>query len=206
MNNFKICQPCMAYNLNEQNQNNHQARVLRVLEGNDYQGGQTRERYNCYDDAGYTNVNQCYKFESKTKVEAASAEDLKTASNQGSILQIKVDRKVYGKGGIKSSGGGTALIRSLGIALIVGLVFFMAFHSRVVARRKRKMMMKGAGRRKKSKRRIKGGKLSSKSSKSSKREKLLEEGETNYNDRPRRSWKGVKGTSEGVKYPNTHII
>ena len=101
MSTFKVCQPCRAYNLfAEQNNNNGNSNDhRRFLDGDDNDGeGDETERYNCYDDAGYTNVNQCYKFETHTTMEAADVDDLTLASAQGSILRVKVDGKVYGKG------------------------------------------------------------------------------------------------------------
>ncbi|KAL7521005.1 hypothetical protein ACHAWX_005695 [Stephanocyclus meneghinianus] len=105
MSIFKICQPCRAYNLfyddgNEKKEHNHRNRALG---GNANDGeGEEQERYNCYDDAGYTNVNQCYKFETKTSLEPAAEEDLSLASDQGTILMIKSNGKVYGAGGYVS--------------------------------------------------------------------------------------------------------
>jgi hypothetical protein len=105
MNVFKICQPCRAYNLfyddgNDNKEHNHRNRALG---GNANDGeGEAQERYNCYDDAGYTNVNQCYKFETKTSLEPAAEEDLSLASDQGTILMIKSNGKVYGAGGYVS--------------------------------------------------------------------------------------------------------
>jgi len=102
MSNFKTCQPCKAYNLmwDQQNQNKHE-RIRRVL-GNNDGDGEEQARYNCYDEAGYTNVNQCYKFQTKTSIAIAEPEDLEMASEQGSILLIKAYGKVYGEGGYVS--------------------------------------------------------------------------------------------------------
>ena len=102
MSNFKTCQPCKAYNLmwDQQNQNKHE-RKGRVL-GNNDGDGEEQARYNCYDEAGYTNVNQCYKFQTKTSLAIAEPEDLEMASEQGSILLIKAYGKVYGEGGYVS--------------------------------------------------------------------------------------------------------
>ncbi|KAL3804180.1 hypothetical protein HJC23_013699 [Cyclotella cryptica] len=105
MSVFKICQPCRAYNLfydDDKNNNEHNHRN-RALGGNENDGeGEEQERYNCYDDAGYTNVNQCYKFETKTSLEPAEVVDLSLASDQGTILMIKSNGKVYGSGGYVS--------------------------------------------------------------------------------------------------------
>ena len=105
---FKVCQPCKAYNLNggddesasSHGSNDHRGRKLRFL-GEDNDGdGEEQERFNCFDEAGYTNVNQCYKFETKTAMERADMKDLEVASD--TILRLKVNGKTFGKGGYSS--------------------------------------------------------------------------------------------------------
>ena len=94
MSVFKVCQPCRAYNLYyDQNRNSHDHRRLE----NDGEGDENK-RYNCYDDAGYTNVDQCYKFETHTKLEPAYDVDLSLADDQRSILLIHANGKTYGRG------------------------------------------------------------------------------------------------------------
>ena len=110
MTPFKKCQPCRAYNLNatsqggseygEQGSHDRQERWLGEDNGNDGEGGEEQNGYDCYDDAGYTNCNQCYKFFAKTDLEPASADDLARAS--GTILSIRVDGVLYGSGGFRS--------------------------------------------------------------------------------------------------------
>jgi hypothetical protein len=51
--------------------------------------GHKRSRYNCCDDAGCTKVNQCCKFEMKTKLKLAYEEVLHAISNQGLTLRIR---------------------------------------------------------------------------------------------------------------------
>ncbi len=51
---------------------------------------------------GYTNANQCYKFKTHATLDAVNVDNLALASAQRSILQVKVDGKVYGKGGYTS--------------------------------------------------------------------------------------------------------
>ena len=63
------------YNLySDQENNEHHEKKRRFLENDG--DGETQERFNCYDDAGYTNVNQCYKFETQTSLELADEDDL----------------------------------------------------------------------------------------------------------------------------------
>ena len=104
MSIYKTCQPCRAYNLaNGDNGDNSGSgdHRLRFLEENDGEGDDEQWGYDCYDYAGYTNCNQCYKFQTKTDMEPATIDDLKIASRQGSILEIRVNGKRYGRGGYK---------------------------------------------------------------------------------------------------------
>jgi hypothetical protein len=70
---------------------------------------------------------KCYKFETKTDLEAASTEDLVRASKQGTILEINVNGKMYGSGGFSSSTDNSslkAIALILGAGLLVGGVMF----------------------------------------------------------------------------------
>jgi len=97
MMDYHVCQPCRAYNKVPTYEDEDR---FRRLDEDDGGGDEEKWGYNCYDDAGYRNCNQCYKFETKTDMEPASTEDLERASKQGTILAIKVDGVTYGKGGI----------------------------------------------------------------------------------------------------------
>ncbi|KAL3927955.1 MAG: hypothetical protein SGARI_005177 [Bacillariaceae sp.] len=139
MGDFKICQPCRAYarHVNSGDDDDDHRRFLARMLGDDNEGEGSDERwgYNCYDDAGYENVDQCYKFEvctlyvdgdKCTDLEPASTQDLERASKQGSILAVKVDGKTYGKGGTHWNEKETkvALFIILALALL-GLVVFI---------------------------------------------------------------------------------
>jgi len=105
MDVYKICQPCRAYNLDTNGfygeyEGGFDRR--RNREENDGQGDAEQWGYDCYDDAGYRNANQCFKFETHTDYEPASTDDLARASEQGTILRVKVNGVVYGKGGYTS--------------------------------------------------------------------------------------------------------
>jgi len=52
--------------------------------------------FRCDDDADYSNVNQCMKFRSHADLEAASWEDLVSATNQGGILTVNVSGIIFG--------------------------------------------------------------------------------------------------------------
>ena len=92
---YKVCQPCRAYNL----QNNFDAGYDggRRLDGDySYYDDVNEGYFQCRDDAGYTNVNQCMKFRTHAELEVATWEDLVTATNQGGILQVKVGDTIFG--------------------------------------------------------------------------------------------------------------
>ena len=52
--------------------------------------------FQCYDDADYTNVNQCMKFRTHAELKVATWEDLVSATNQGGILPINVTGTIFG--------------------------------------------------------------------------------------------------------------
>jgi hypothetical protein len=52
--------------------------------------------FQCNDDAGYTNVNQCMKFRSHADLEVATWEDLVIATEQGGILDIDIGGTTFG--------------------------------------------------------------------------------------------------------------
>ncbi len=82
--------------------------------------GHKRSRYNCCNDAGYTKVNQCCKFETKTKLKLAYGEDLHAVSNQGLTLRIRAYDQVHGRGGRTTPMSHAAKIayESFGVLLI----------------------------------------------------------------------------------------
>ena len=138
---FKVCQPCKAYNLqwdddseNNHGSNDHRDRKRRIL-GDDNDGdGEEQERFNCFDEAGYTNVNQCYKFETMTAMEKADRQDLQLASD--TILRLKVNGRIYGKGGYTSPMPRLEKIVIDCIALAIAL--FLAVLVRLLQRRQGK--------------------------------------------------------------------
>jgi hypothetical protein len=109
MSVYKICQPCRSYRkvvtTNDQSSTNGDDNDQNNNGYNNNDGGGEEEQYgyNCYDDAGYRNCNQCYKFETKTEMKPATSDDLDRASAQGMILAIRVNGTVYGRGIYESS-------------------------------------------------------------------------------------------------------
>lgn len=98
---YKVCQPCRAYNLmNDYDggyNSNYEGGDNRKLEGDySYDSDPNEGYFQCNDDAGYTNVNQCMKFRTHADLEVATWEDLVTATNQGGILEITVGGTVFG--------------------------------------------------------------------------------------------------------------
>jgi hypothetical protein len=94
---FKVCQPCRAYNLENNFDMGYDGDGDRRLAGDySYYDDVNAGYFQCRDDAGYTNVNQCMKFRTHAELEVATWEDLVTATNQGGILQVKVGNTVFG--------------------------------------------------------------------------------------------------------------
>ena len=88
---FKVCQPCKAYDLGFNSNSN----------GNREGGGGDDDgsTFDCYDDAGYTDVNQCMKFRTKTEMLPADFRDIMIAHQQGTIVRVEVLGQTYGSGG-----------------------------------------------------------------------------------------------------------
>ncbi len=132
-----------GYNLlAEQNNNNGNSNDhRRYLNGDDNDGeGDDTGWYNCYDEAGYTNVNKCNKFETQATMEAADVDDLALVLAHGSILLVKVVGKVYDKGGYKSPMDPSQLRTRVLIATLaaIGLAVLIFYVLRLVERRNRR--------------------------------------------------------------------
>ena len=132
MMDYHVCQPCRTYN-KVPTYEDERRRLTRNLDQNDDGGGDEEQwGYSCYDDAGYRNCNQCYKFETKTDMSPASTQDLERASNQGSILAINVDGVVYGRGGIDwhdiEAEAKAATLWIFGALAVLGIILFLGRH------------------------------------------------------------------------------
>jgi hypothetical protein len=89
MDVYKYCQSCTASNLNDNGNNRDFFRQRqRKLDDGGY--------FQCDDAAGYTNVNQCMKFRSKTTMEAATYRNLRDAQQQGGLLEIRIGDQSFG--------------------------------------------------------------------------------------------------------------
>lgn len=94
---YKVCQPCRAYNIKNDYDGGYQDNGDRRLDGDyDYYNDVNEGYFQCSDDAGYTNVNQCMKFRTHAELEVATWEDLVTATNQGGILQVNINGTIFG--------------------------------------------------------------------------------------------------------------
>ena len=102
---YKVCQPCRAYNIKNTYTNwaksssgsYYYAAADDDGQSSDGDADDPNEGYfQCDDDAGYTNVNQCMKFRSHAELEVATWEDLVTATNQGGILEVNVGGTIFG--------------------------------------------------------------------------------------------------------------
>mmetsp|Transcript_29422 Transcript_29422/g.33848 ORF Transcript_29422/g.33848 Transcript_29422/m.33848 type:complete len:486 (+) Transcript_29422:98-1555(+) len=70
---FKICQPCIAYSLEN------------MYDDDGW------EQFDCNDDAGYTNVNQCMKFSTHAVILPAKISDVVMANQQGTINNLNIN-------------------------------------------------------------------------------------------------------------------
>lgn len=126
MTDYKICQPCRAYNKvvtsSDEGQGGGGGGGGHRFLNNDGEGEEEQWGYNCNDDAGYLNCNQCRKFETKTSMELASTSDLERAAKQGTILSIKVDGVIYGKGGYHAVDDNRAQVAAGTILLVMGVM------------------------------------------------------------------------------------
>jgi len=127
---FKICQPCRAYDLgwNEDLQNGDEPRQGEVDENGNV--------FTCRDDAGYTNVNQCMKFKTKTEMKVATVQDILLAADQGTIMEIDINGRIYGDNDFLAvhyavhTGDKVFFFVSLGVLLIGAAMFGRAWFQR----------------------------------------------------------------------------
>jgi len=91
---YKICQPCVAHDLDNVGYNGGDkgSAYGTYTYGNDdyYSYYNKGADFDCYDDAGYTNVNQCMKFMAKTYMETATYRDLALAKTQNTFVDNPV--------------------------------------------------------------------------------------------------------------------
>jgi hypothetical protein len=89
----------------------------------------------CYDAAGYTNVNQCMKFRTKTYMSYATLEQVMEAAQQGGITSVHVHGRTYGTSSSVSSSISSSMMAVppdwlflyTGVAVLVfGVVMLMA--------------------------------------------------------------------------------
>eukprot|EP00536_Pseudo-nitzschia_multiseries_P003935 jgi/Psemu1/284741/fgenesh1_pg.63_\ len=82
---FRICQPCVAYDL----ENTDGTKFY------DDDAGQAGDMFDCYDDADYTNVNQCMKFMAKTTMNTATFRDISLGRYQGTLTSAYFGTKAW---------------------------------------------------------------------------------------------------------------
>jgi len=90
---WHTCHPCVAHDLNntggdiyvDDDNYNDDYNNRRKLGGEYSAQG---DIFECYDDAGYTNVNQCMKFSAKTVMKTATFRDLSLGNTQGSLVEF----------------------------------------------------------------------------------------------------------------------
>ena len=74
---FTVCQPCVAYDLENIDGSKYNDDYYY---GNGENNKDGNGAFDCYDDADYTNVNQCMKFMAKTEMRTATFRDLSLAA------------------------------------------------------------------------------------------------------------------------------
>eukprot|EP00934_Nitzschia_sp_Nitz4_P005262 Nitzschia sp. Nitz4//scaffold103_size77763//34328//36057//NITZ4_005443-RA/size77763-snap-gene-0.56-mRNA-1//-1//CDS//3329532322//5252//frame0 len=83
---WSYCHPCVAYDITNTDGTNY---LYNDDDGNRRElGGEydaEGDLFECYDDAGYTNVNQCMKFSAKTVMQTATFRDMSLSRVQGSL-------------------------------------------------------------------------------------------------------------------------
>ena len=93
---WHTCHPCVAHDLGNLdgskyldnddyygNYNNYNRRRRKL--GGEYSA--EGDIFECYDDAGYTNVNQCMKFSAKTVMKTATFRDLSLGRTQATLVE-----------------------------------------------------------------------------------------------------------------------
>jgi len=86
---WHTCHPCVAYDIENLDGTKY------TSNGDDYYGRRELggeysaqgETFECYDDAGYTNVNQCMKFSAKTTMNTATFRDLSLGRTQATLVE-----------------------------------------------------------------------------------------------------------------------
>lgn len=88
LDSFAICQPCVAYDILNYgygyNDDTYRGANYYYANGDDGNNG-GGDDFDCYDDADYTNVNQCMKFMAKTVMKTATFRDMSLANAQGTL-------------------------------------------------------------------------------------------------------------------------
>jgi hypothetical protein len=105
LDTFRVCVPCASFDINDDRRRGR-GRNRQLGEGGDEEG--TNYNYDdaghfqCDDEAGYTNVNQCMKFGTHTDLERASFEDVALATQQNTVMNpylIGIQTKGFAKVG-----------------------------------------------------------------------------------------------------------
>ncbi|KAL7534200.1 hypothetical protein ACHAWF_004752 [Thalassiosira exigua] len=145
---WRTCHPCVAHDLENTGGNlytGYDDNYAGAYNDDDYYrrklGGEYSAQgdvFECYDDAGYTNVNQCMKFSAKTVMKTATFRDIAEGNRQGSLAETPLSGYIDGSQEYKQNKMGTfgtyfflTLMSSLFVYSLFGL--FM-----VVKRRKTK--------------------------------------------------------------------
>lgn len=107
---WQICHPCVAYDIENTDGTKYIQDNYYYYNGQYYYYGGNRDRdlggeynaegdrFECYDDAGYTNVNQCMKFSAKTVMKTATFRDMSLGRAQGTLAKSPLAGYLHTKG------------------------------------------------------------------------------------------------------------
>lgn len=129
---FKVCQPCVAYDIGEDGGDDHEDDRRQQRKRRNKERGLGEDEgvsdyvndgyFECEDEAGYTNVNQCMKFGTHTELETATFQDMVLASQQKTVLVPNV-QGILAAGFVKAKQEYAFTVFAL-LVLLSGVVFF----------------------------------------------------------------------------------
>jgi len=141
---WKVCHPCVAANLGNVGWDADDD----ASKGDRYEGyfddgyfddgynGNDQDDFDCNDDAGYTNVNQCMKFMAKTNLMTATFTDYSLGTQQGSLEELHLSgytkettgdkyysRNVFSKSHVGGIDFGTKFLFGISIVALVSSIY-----------------------------------------------------------------------------------
>jgi hypothetical protein len=142
LSQFTICQPCLAHDLLNYGYNGGNSRganygKYNYGKGDDDKYTTSGNDYDCYDQADYTNVNQCMKFMAKTTMKTATFRDLSLAYAQGTLVESAPLQGYRRYQNHWLENWYSSLLAFLQYVLFLGSVTYCALATRTFVRRRR---------------------------------------------------------------------